>query len=155
MKLLISYFYKIRFFSRDMIPLSTAVWDPKWFHGEDGLYIDKRGVINGCRFEHFMPGPTCNNLCRGSENCKQEPTTCSFLKEYRKQLDKLNFTAVMQLLQKFAVMMRSKMNLDHEPTLVFMVYEPPYKLCSERVPLVAWFKEHGYDLAEFDEHDID
>lgn len=32
MKILISYFYQIRFFKPNMIPLSTAAFDPKWFH---------------------------------------------------------------------------------------------------------------------------
>ena len=54
MKLAISYFYKIRFFQPWMIPISTAAWDPKYYHdnkGKDYLFVDKRGVINGYRYE--------------------------------------------------------------------------------------------------------
>ena len=32
MKLALSYFYQIRNFKHYMIPVSTAVWDPQWFH---------------------------------------------------------------------------------------------------------------------------
>ena len=58
MKLAISYFYKIRFFQPWMIPISTAAWDPKYYHdnkGKDYLFVDKRGVINGYRYEALAP----------------------------------------------------------------------------------------------------
>ena len=32
MKIYTSYFYQIRFFKPNMIPLSTAKYDPSWFH---------------------------------------------------------------------------------------------------------------------------
>ena len=50
MKLAISYFYQIRFFKPYMIPVSTAHWDPAWYHdwaGAAHVFVDKRGVING------------------------------------------------------------------------------------------------------------
>ena len=31
-----SYFYQIRFFRPDMIPLSTARFDPSWYHRNKG-----------------------------------------------------------------------------------------------------------------------
>ena len=33
MKIYISYFYAVRFFKPYQIPMSTAVWDPKWWRG--------------------------------------------------------------------------------------------------------------------------
>ena len=42
-----SYFYQIRNFKPNMIPLSTALWDPKWFHKNKGhsfQFKDKNGV---------------------------------------------------------------------------------------------------------------
>ena len=59
MKVYTSYFYKIRFFKPNMIPISTAIWDPKWYHqnqGSDHWFIDKNGVINGLRAPVFAPG---------------------------------------------------------------------------------------------------
>ena len=46
MKIMTSYFYQIRFFKPYMIPLSTAKWDPKWFHrnqGQNYQFKDKNG----------------------------------------------------------------------------------------------------------------
>ncbi len=77
-----SYFYQIRFFKPSMIPVSTAVFDPKWYHnfkGQDHVFIDKRGVVNGLRIKSLMPDYTCNNLCRGFETCPtKDPGTCDF-----------------------------------------------------------------------------
>ena len=147
-KLAISYFYRIRFFDRSMIPLSTAVWDPKWYSRNGETYFDSRGVVNGLRFTHFMPDSTCNNLCHGTSNCSDKPETCAFLQKYSEMLDRLDYDKIMDVLENIASNTKSILKLDCEPTLVFMVYEPPYKPCSERVPLVAWFKVHGYALTE-------
>lgn len=32
MKFYISYFYAVRFMKPNTVALSTAMWDPKWFH---------------------------------------------------------------------------------------------------------------------------
>ena len=32
MRILVSYFYHVRHFKPYMIPFSTAVWDPAWYH---------------------------------------------------------------------------------------------------------------------------
>ena len=32
MKIRLSYFYQIRFFKKNMIPMSTALSDPEWYH---------------------------------------------------------------------------------------------------------------------------
>ena len=46
MKFYISYFYQIRNFSPNMIPISTTVSDPDWFHkGEDGIYVVSIGTL--------------------------------------------------------------------------------------------------------------
>ena len=72
MKIYTSYFYKIRFFKPNMIPISTAMWDPKWYHAnqkQDHWFVDKNGVINGLRASVFAPGEvatavsTCGPLC--------------------------------------------------------------------------------------------
>lgn len=147
-KLAISYFYRIRFFDRSMVPLSTAVWDPKWFSNSGEPYFDKRGVLNGLRFAPFVADSTCDNLCRGSDGCMQTPDSCNFLKAYRAMLDKLDYGKIMQMLDKLAGKMQSTLKLTQEPTFVFMVYEAPSKPCSERVPLKAWFKDHDYNLAD-------
>ena len=68
MKFYTSYFYQIRNFTPNMIPLSTACGDPLWFHkGMDNSYtfFDKNGVINGLRAEMLHPDNSCSGLCEG------------------------------------------------------------------------------------------
>ena len=63
MKFYTSYFYQIRNFTPNMIPLSTACGDPLWFHkGMDNGYtfFDKNGVINGLRAEMLHPDNSCS-----------------------------------------------------------------------------------------------
>ena len=58
MKLAISYFYQIRNFKKYMLPLSTAVSDPSWYHenlNNNHIFIDKRGIINGIRILPLHP----------------------------------------------------------------------------------------------------
>ena len=87
MKIYTSYFYKIRFFKPWQIPISTAVWDPKWFNdfkGQGYRFLDKRNVINGLRCESLHPDKTCQDLCRGLETCDcKDPSKCEFLKRYK------------------------------------------------------------------------
>lgn len=144
MKVATSYFYKIRFFTPNIIPLSTAVFDPKWYH----TYLDKNGVLNGLRCELFMPGPTCNNLCRGSKGCQNSPADCAFLKEYRKQLDKLDFAKVMEALYSVADNVQATLKFNEEPVIALIVYEAPSNPCSERVVIQQWFADNGYPITE-------
>ena len=91
MKIYISYFYNIRFLKPYQIPLSTAIWDPKWFHnglGNNEVFLDKNGVLNGLRLEELNPG-SCN-ACGCP--CKiKNYQDCIFLKSYRAGLRKINF----------------------------------------------------------------
>ena len=44
MKFALGYFYQVRFFTPNMIPVSTAVSDPKWYHQNKGpqfTFLDK------------------------------------------------------------------------------------------------------------------
>ena len=55
MKLAISYFYQIRNFKPNMIPVSTARWDPKWYHDGKGAeynFIDKNGWSDKCNLKN-------------------------------------------------------------------------------------------------------
>ena len=70
MKIYISYFYQIRNFPKTLIPLSTAHWDPKWYHQKNNkVFLDKRGVLNGLRIDELSPGKECDGLCSGIDNC--------------------------------------------------------------------------------------
>ena len=149
MKLFISYFYKIRFFKRDMIPLSTAVYNPKWYSNNGTTYYDSNGVLCGTRMPVFVPGSKCSNLCHGAQNCTMTPDKCDFLKKYREQLDAIDYSKLKDSFEQMATSYQEVLGLDYEPTFVLIVYETPTNPCSERWPLIAWFKDHGYELKEF------
>lgn len=147
----ISYFYHVRHFDPYMIPVSTAVWDPKWYHNfrcQDYCFIDKRGVINGLRNNALVPNQSIRNLCRGHDSCYiKDPTICNFLSGYRKQLFSIDIEAFKENLVKSTPRLVSMLGLDRDPLYVFMVHESTDNPCSERVVLQEWLKANnlGHD----------
>lgn len=144
-----SYFYQIRFFAPNMIPLSTAVWDPKWYykHYQGNWYVDKRGVINGLRAEPFMPGPQLEGLCQGS--CvPAHAEICSFLEKYKQQLDKLDFNEILTRTTNLCNVVALYLKIE-SPIPVLIVHETPSNPCSERGPIQQWFKENGIECREW------
>ena len=148
----ISYFYQIRFFPETLVPVSTAVYDPKWYHefqGNNHIFKDKRGVLNGIRcpalapLEQHIPWTTKEEQCVGREHCDFDFGTCAFLKNYEKYIFSLNFEDTIKRIE-FAVQY-IKPNAD----ICLMVYEKYDNPCSEREVLVKWFKAHDVDLIEW------
>ncbi len=152
-KFALSYFYQIRFFKQNMLPLSTAVWDPKWFHAFNDMnymFFDKRGVLNGARCTPFVPGESCDGLCHGRETCQTgDPTSCAFLSEYRKQLDKINVPLFLAAMSEVARELLPNIPED-DVTIVFIVYEKPDNPCSERWVLLKWFEDHHINCKELE-----
>lgn len=152
-KLALSYFYQIRNFKSYMVPVSTAVWDPKWYHnfGKDNvIFVDKRGVINGLRYKPLMPGAECDGLCSGPENCvgKNTPDSCKFLKTYKEQLSKLDMDLLLKEFEDLEFKLKEQYNINRDLIFVLMVYETPINLCSERNSILEWFNNNGYPLEE-------
>ncbi len=152
MDIAISYFYQIRFFKPYMVPLSTAMWDPKWFHnfkGQDTAFIDRNGVINGLRMNMLVPGSSCDGLCYGVDKCKsKDPATCAFLREYEKQIYSINWDEFKYWLKAISTFAVNELGLTRFPMLVFMVYEKYDNPCSEREVLLKWFHSKGLDVEE-------
>ena len=151
MKIMTSYFYAIRFFKPNMIPISTAKWDPKWYHqnkGQEYWFLDKNGVINGLRAEVFAPGPVAGNLCRGSCDPK-EPESCMFLRAYKHQLNQLNFDEIMERTERLCKAVQPTVGYEGEPIAVFIVHEAPNNACSERVSIQNFFKNNGIECEEY------
>lgn len=153
MKIRTGYFYQLRFFKDNMIPISTCVWDPKWFHnfkGQEHCFTDGNNVVNGLRYESLVPGLLCEGLCRGTDGCNNTPDTCMFLKNYRRQLDNLDFNVVYSELSKIAEVLSLSQQVEEEPVIVLMVYEKPDNPCSERWVIHDWFREHGVEIKEIE-----
>lgn len=145
-KMLISYFYQIRFFPPNYIPISTAAWDPKWFHpanDKDGVFLHKTGVLYGERIKILSPADID---CDCKKDCEHDPKTCAFLKDYKSYLDKLNFDEVVCQIKNICA---ASNPTEKEPVPVLIVYEKPDDPCSERHPLMQWFKENNWALEEF------
>lgn len=153
MKIFTSYFYQIRFFRPYMIPLSTAVGDPLWYHRDSKdksvVFVDRRGVINGLRILPLVPDSTCSNLCHGRDNCSEpDPTSCSFLQNYYKQLEKINFDEFMENLSSHIGTICARRSINVEPFVVIIVHESIYNQCSERVMIQKWFADNGITVTE-------
>lgn len=146
-----SYFYKMRFFDPSFLPVSTAVWDPKWFHdGKGSSYsFKKNGVWHGLRTQELQPGAACEGLCHGPQGCPHEPPDCPFLKTYRAQLDSINFPDFMRRMEATSRKFQKMEGLAEPPSIVLLVYEAPTNPCSERGPIQQWFKSNGVDIKEF------
>ena len=157
MKFYVSYFYQIRFFTPKDIPISTAIWDPKWFHQNRGnkyCFYDANGVLNGLRApqlmlpEEWAKEIPVEKMC--TKSCPHEPFKCEFMKVYSKYLDTLDFdkfhAAAAQYVQDYAA--ARNMNPD-ELNFVLIVYESPSRNCAERPCLRKWFEDHNEKLPEW------
>lgn len=155
MKVATSYFYKIRFFTPNMIPISTAVWDPQWFHknkGDHYKFIDKNGVINGLRYPNFIFRDYIGKEteCKGKDNCKWNPDNCEFLKDYESFISRTDFEELKKTLEELGDSWRKKTGITDELTFVFIVYETPSNPCSERKTIQNYFKRYGVDCPEIE-----
>lgn len=155
MKLATSYFYQIRNFKKNMIPISTAIWDPSWFHNftKDYNYIfkDKRGIINGIRCLSIIECGRNAHSCHGRENCNiNDPAHCPFLKSYKENLDTIDFNELITGLEELAENYKKQEKINEEITIVFIVYETPSNPCSEREAIIDYFTKHKIECKELD-----
>lgn len=151
MKVMTSYFYAIRFFKPNMIPISTAKWDPKWYHqnkGQGHWFLDKNGVINGLRAEVFAPGPITEGQCRGTCDPK-DPDNCMFLRAYAHQLNQLDISEIMQRTERLCAAVKPTVGYTDEPIAVFIVHEAPDNPCSERAAIQNYFRKNGIECNEY------
>lgn len=155
MRLMISYFYQIRNFTENMIPLSTAIWDPKWYHDFTGdynyIFEDKRNILNGVRLLPIIECGKASSGCHGPEQCcdKAKPPHCQFLETYRENLEHMDFNQLISDLEAFEKGYQQFKNIKDEIIMTLIVYETPSNPCSERSALIDYFKSNGYELEEF------
>ena len=136
MKIYTSYWAQVRNFPTNLVGLNTTVWPPKY----RPLGTDARGVtVINCK--PLVPGRECDYLCRGSCN-PPHPQDCSFLQTYRKQLDKINFNEFYTYIEELS---KKYNNAD----FAFIVFEPPTRQCSERIPIQNWFHDNRIEIEEW------
>lgn len=158
MKFMTSYFYAVRFMKPHMIPLSTAMYNPKWFNNHGNAFLDRNNVFNGLRIEALVPNDSLEDLCRGQDGdtCDHNPSDCKFLTGYRDQLDSINFDEFLNGITKFISGVKKLQShlfegsIDEEPIIVFLFHEVPSNPCSERVEVTNWLRRHDQEVEEFD-----
>ena len=136
-----SYFYQIRNFTPNLIPVSTCLSDPAWYRPPEGqeYYIDKRGIVCGLRYEPLIVRdvpPLCPCPYQG-----EGLPHCDFLREYRRSLYQKDKERTLKAFEYCL----NKFNAD---TIVLIVYEAPENPCSERKALQEFFncKELEYPI---------
>ena len=142
MKLYTSYFAQLKNFPKNLIGLSTAVWNPKWlepYHRvTDPIWLD---------IPPLKPGRACAGLCNG-KCAPKHPEDCDFLKVYYQQLQAIDFQEFYQKLERLNEKIRQGENLL-SVDFAFLVYEAPANLCSERQVIQKWIRENGVEINEW------
>lgn len=155
MQFYISYFYQVRFFNKNCIPISTAAWDPKWFHAFQGsahTFFDKNGVLNGVRSSLLqLPTSWWNKLNQQCEkNCPYKPFECEFMEAYLNYLRTLDFKTITNNMKAYGTLYAKENNLKEEDIkIILLVHEAPSRNCAERPCLRKWFEENGILLPEW------
>lgn len=139
MKIATSYFYQIRNFTPNMIPVSTCLSDPVWYRppADKEYYIDKRGIVCGLRYEPLIVQR------HGTKECIGERSICPFANinyncELMVEYEQLLYSLVdkEKTLKAFEHCLK-KFNAD---TIVLIVHEAPNNPCSERAVLQKFFE---------------
>ena len=142
MKIATSYFYQIRNFKQNMIPVSTAMSDPAWYKPPLGkeYYIDKRGIVCGLRYEPLIVQPHSPLIpCPCEYQGKGNPY-CSFMQEYRRALyEEVDKQKTLKAFEYCANKFKKELHFQEEPIIVLIVYEAPSNPCSERFALQEYF----------------
>lgn len=162
MNIYISYFNNVRNFNKYLIPVSTAMYDTKWFHTKEKKnFIDKNDVINGikCRplifhqklwTELMSTNEECCKDCSFYKDVEKTGHYCSFMKKYYNQLSLLDIDTIISW---FKLIVETVSKLWHEDkskfSIVLLVHEKYDKVCAERPVLVKWFKQHNINVEEW------
>jgi len=152
MKIYTSYFYQLRFFPPNAIPISTCISDPKWYHnnrGNDYVFKDKRSVYNGIRNELLHPGKMCEGLCGGPSGCTSNPDSCLFLHTYGLQLCAIDIHEFLNGLNALVKRVQAREKWEEEPIIILLVHEAPDNPCSERKVLQDWLRGNGIHVEEW------
>lgn len=133
MKIVTSYFYMIRYFTPNIIPVSTALSDPTWYRPPEGkeYYIDKRGVVCGLRYEPLIVQRYGEHICPCES--KDLAPACPTMIEY----EQLLFSLVNK--EKTLKAFEYCCNKFNANTIALIVYEAPNNPCSERASLQKFF----------------
>lgn len=160
MKIYISSFYNVRFFTENIIAISTAGsygW-PYWLFKSDNqqlgsCYINKNNVLIGLKAEQLSYKE--EEFERLTEQCqkdcpyKYKVPNCQFMINYYNQLSKIDFDEFLKYLTYVAKNVKDLTHYKGDPIIVLLVYESSKCVCAERPCLQRWFKDNNYILNEW------
>lgn len=162
MKIYISYFYQIRNFTPNMLPLSTAIYPPKWYTqmGRNNYWMDKNGVINGLDITEFIfpkylfdteieDADKCSNECGFYPVSEDFYKWCPFMRIYYNHLHGQDLNDILTKYYNNIDRVFKKMYKRNIDTIVLIVHEPPERYCGERPVLKKYFAENGIELEEW------
>lgn len=142
-----SYFYQIRNFPKNYVPISTCVSDPAWYHDfkdKDYTFFDKRKVYCGTRWEYLIVQKDIECGCP----CEiRTPPRCKFLHDYYFALQGLDFNRIRKGLNIFIDSTMKCIGIDNAVP-IFIFHEAPKNKCSERGIFHQVFRENGFDIKE-------
>lgn len=145
MKIYIGNFANLRNMNENCIPISTAVWQPKfWKYG-----IDKNNIFLGICEKELSPykiDVEDEVLCCKDCPRRVELPNCEFLRRYRAHLDTVDINYILSEFERVADDVRKITHYVGEPNIVLLVYEAEDNPCSERRPLIDWFKSHNIEV---------
>lgn len=139
-RIVTSYFYQIRNFTPNIIPVSTALSDPIWFRPKEGkeYFIDKNGVINGLRYEPLIVQKYGTHSCPCDS--KKLAPACPTMLEYEQLLHSLvDKERTLKTFEYCCNKFQKEIGFKEEPIISLMVYEAPTNPCSERWALQKFF----------------
>lgn len=160
MQIYISFFGTIRYFTPNMIPVSTAGgcgW-PWWLlkadkHKEGEFYLNKNNIMIGIQEESLsFPREQFEQLtepCQKDCPYKDKVPNCQFMTAYYNYLKTLDFKHIISEFERIAEDVQKINNYIGESIIVLMVYEGTECNCAERPVLQKWFKDNGYELKEW------
>ena len=134
-----------RYFKANQIGVSTAVWKPKyWSYGQN-----KYGSVTGIEEKSLSPS-YIEQFCSRECGYKELLPYCPFIKAYAEYLNTIDFNNyLLPEFERIAEDVRKINNFEGEPEIILLVYETPDNLCSERGPLMKYFKAHGIIVEEY------
>lgn len=142
MKIYIANFANLRNMNENCIPVSTAVWQPKfWKYG-----IDKHNIFLGLSERELSPYKIDIEdevLCCKDCPRKKDLPDCEFLRRYRAYLDTVDMNYILSEFSRVSEEVRMITHYEGDPSIVLLVYEAEDNPCSERKPLIEWFAKHG------------
>jgi hypothetical protein len=75
---------------------------------------------------------------------------CPFINAYTEHLNTVDFNNYLfPEFERIAEEVRKINNYEGEPEIILLVYETPDNPCSERRPLIDYFKRHGVEVTEY------